>query len=338
MTHSLSDLNRRKLRLDVSGVNDLLPEYFQNEYGVDSGSLIKLLDLYYDYLDSDGDHAFQTEIRNIFSARDISQTDETYLDELIKEIGNGLQSSSFFQNPRLMARLIPLFYKSKGSLVATEGFFRGFFGQEAEIEYPKDNLFYVGGIEPSGRQGRLGVEYQNRLLDNAVFQIFSVLIKTGLSITDYQNLYLKFAHPAGFHFAGRVLSTGEGIITLEASGVNPLESSAGDILLLDQATQIITTPFVQLTGIYDSADSGDPQVSGVYRVDLNDAISRYQNITVQDLEKFYSSVEVLITPNSFTFDDSDRRDSAGSATPDFSLSVETMDNDMFTRYLSDSAI
>ena len=49
MTHSLDDLNRRKLRLDVAGVTELLPEYYQTEYGVDSGSLIKLLDLYYDY-------------------------------------------------------------------------------------------------------------------------------------------------------------------------------------------------------------------------------------------------------------------------------------------------
>ena len=75
MTHSLDDLNRRKLRLDVAGVTELLPEYYQTEYGVDSGSLIKLLDLYYDYLDSSGTHSFHSEISNIFSARDITQTD-----------------------------------------------------------------------------------------------------------------------------------------------------------------------------------------------------------------------------------------------------------------------
>jgi len=320
MTHSLSDLDRRKLRLDVSGVSELLPEYFQSEYGVDSGSLIKLLELYYDYLDSDGNHAFQTEIRNIFSARDISQTDETYLDELIKEIGNGLQSSSFFQNPRLMARLIPLFYKSKGTLVGTEGFFRGFYGEEVEIEYPKDKLLHVGGIDPSGVQGRIGFEYQNRILDNEIYQIFSILIKAGISVSDYQTLYKKFSHPAGFHFAGQVLSTGNGIITLEATGINPLESSSGDILLLDQATQIITTPFVQLTAIYDSADSGDPQVSGVYRVDLNDLLSKYQDLTLTDLEKFYSSVETLSTPNSFTFDNNRRRRAFDVGSDDISFS------------------
>ena len=46
MAHSLEDLNRRKLRLDVPSVTELLPEYFQQEFGVDYGSLTKLLELY----------------------------------------------------------------------------------------------------------------------------------------------------------------------------------------------------------------------------------------------------------------------------------------------------
>ena len=65
MTHSLEDLDRRKLRLDVPAVSRLLPEYFQSEHGVDSGSLTKLLDLYYEYLDSDGVHSFHKEILSL---------------------------------------------------------------------------------------------------------------------------------------------------------------------------------------------------------------------------------------------------------------------------------
>ena len=337
MTHSLDDLNRRKLRLDVAGVTELLPEYYQSEYGVDSGSLIKLLDLYYDYLDSSGTHSFHSEISNIFSARDISQTDETYLDELIKEIGNGLQSSSFFQNPRLMARLIPLFYKSKGALVGTEGFFRGFFGEEVEIEYPKDNLLHVGGLDPSGTQGKIGFEFQNRILNNEIFQIFSILIKSGLSVSDWSSLYTRFAHPAGFHFSGLVQLQEDGVITLSGQGVNPLESSVGDIIVLDEATQLIATAFSQMTAIFDSSFNGDPATDGVFRVSLTDTMANYQNITIQDLNKIYSSAEQLASPNSFTFDDSATH-AADSAHMGMSMATETMDNDMFTRYLSDSAI
>lgn len=340
MAHSLKDLNRRKLRLDVPSVTELLPEYFQNEYGVDSGSLTKLLDLYYQYLDEDTTHAFHDEISNIFLARDAAQSHEHYLDELLKEIGNGLQSASFFQNPRLMAKLIPLFYKSKGSLVTAEGFFRGFYGEEVEIQYPKDNLLYIGGIDSSGKQGRIGYEYQNRIVDNATYQIFSILVKSGLAVSDYEALYKKFVHPAGFYLAGEVQLAANGIITYSADGVNPIESSVGDIVILDQATQLISTPeFVQMTAIFDSVSNGDPNTDGVFRVNLiGDAISKYQDLTATELTKFYSSIEQLITPNSFTFDDSNIRDSALTATPDFSLATETMDNAMFTRYLSDSAI
>ena len=158
--------------------------------------------------------------------------------------------------------------------------------------------------------------------------------------SDYESLYKKFVHPAGFYLAGQVELTGNGIITMTADGVNPIESSVGDIVILNQATQLISSPFVQMTAIFDSSANGDANTDGVFRVSLSvlDIISKYQNLSATELTKFYSSVEQLITPNSFTFDDSGRRDSAATATPDISLETETMDNAMFTRYLSDSAI
>ena len=304
MTNSTKEITRRNLRLDIPAVTKLLPEYFAGEFGVDSGSLTKLLELYYEYLDSDGIHSFHKEVSNIFELRDPAQNESKYLDEIIKEIGNGLTSSSFFQNPRLMAKLLPLFYKSKGSKVATEGFFRGFFGEEATIEFPKDNLLFVGGLDPSGTQGRIGFDFQNRLPNNAQFQIFSILIKSGLSVSDYESLYTRFAHPAGFNFSGQVAFDGEGVITLTSEGINPIESSVGDILLVDEATQTITSIVTELTAIFDSSANGDPNTDGVFRVSLNvnDAVSRYQDFTLTELGGIYSSIAELITPNSFTFD------------------------------------
>ena len=62
-----------------------------------------------------------------------------------------------------------------------------------------------------------------------------------------------------------------------------------------------------------------------------------QTLTVAQLQGFYRNVEELITPNSFTFDDSGQGkdflgalgDSAEAAAPDFSLELETMDNEQF---------
>ena len=62
---------------------------------------------------------------------------------------------------------------------------------------------------------------------------------------------------------------------------------------------------------------------------INEKINEYQALTSQELEKFYSNIDEITTVKSFTFDDSDVRDSAGGSTPDFSLDLETMDNEQF---------
>lgn len=341
MTHSIKDLNRRKLNFNTNDVKSILPEYFQGEYGTDSGSLIKLLEAYYDFLDSSGKNSFNTEIKNITTARDISQADTTYLDELIKEIGNGLQSSSFFQNPRLMARLLPEYYSTKGSTNATQGFFRGFFNQEVTIEHPKDKLLFVGGKDSSGIQGQIGFDYNHRTVDNGEFQIFSVKVKAGVSNFDYEKLYKKFAHPAGFNFTGQLVTDGVATISLIGTGIDPLEEDDNIVLAtpLGDGEILAAAGFNQMTAIFDSVgDNGDPNIAGVFRSTLSDFISKYQSITVGNLIKSYGTIDKLFDPDSFTFDDSATGLNAATSRIDMSFTTETMDNDMFTRYLSDSAI
>ena len=329
MTHNLKDKNRRNLNLNRSKISEVLPEYFQSEYN-SSSDLITLFEKYYNFLDSDGRHAFSTEINNIISSRDASENDQDYLDELISEIGNGLTASSFFQNPRLMAKLLPLFYSSKGTLLSAQSFFRGFFGEEVQISYPKDNMLYVGGKVPEGDQGFIGYEDQFFIQSNELYQIFSVLVSAPLSAVDYQVLYKRFVHPAGFFLGTEVFTDGNGIITFNANSEDPLDDR-GDFLVTDQATGIITTSFAETTGLIDSGDA-------VFRLDLTATLSRYQDLTLTKIENFYGNFSVLLKPNSFTFDDSNIGISAATARPDMSLVTETMDNDMFTRYLSDSSI
>ena len=224
--------------------------------------------------------------------------------QVIKEIGNGLQSASFFHQPRLMAKLLGAFYRSKGTLVSAEGFFKGFFNQEATVEYPKDQIFIVG-------ESNVGFEGQKFIQDNTIYQIFSILIRTGISTRDYEALYKKFVHPAGWHFRGEVLLPNQ--VTVGIGQVFSGDSVRPPELIID-------------------SDNGIP-----HRLSLVSTIATYQSLTSGQLEKFYSNLAELLTPNSFTFDDSNLRDSAGAATPDFSLNLETMDNDMFTRYTSDSS-
>ena len=65
------------------------------------------------------------------------------------------------------------------------------------------------------------------------------------------------------------------------------------------------------------------------RARVDQPISDFGAITLTKMTDFYQSVRAVVTPNSFTFDDESLRDSNLAAGPDFSLTIETMDNAMF---------
>lgn len=293
MAYSRLDKNRRDIQIPQSRVGEVLPSYFE----ADNPKLITLLEKYYDFLDSDGKHGFSSSIREIALNRDAEQNSTEALDELVKEIGNGLTSAAFFDEPRLMAKLLGQFYRVKGTLTSVEGFFRGFFGEEVVVEYPKDQIFIVG-------ESNIGFESQKFIQNNALYQIFSVLLKTGLSTSDYDNLYKKFVHPAGWFFQGEVSTATE--ITLFPSSLASGDSIRPD--LIASPGDASTTVFGPETFIFPSfefneitaliADSSQNQ----FRIRLDQLISTYQDISAEKLGQFYTSIDELLTPNSFTFD------------------------------------
>lgn len=323
----IEDVNRRDLNFKQAKVRDVLPEYFVTEYP----KLISLLDTYYQFLDSTGDHSFKTEIDAISAVRDGDQNNTEALDKLIAEIGDGLQSSAFFDNPRLMVKLLSKFYRSKGTVLSAEGFFRAFFNEEASIEYPKTQIFTINDKDNNFLSHEIGFDSQKFIQDNRRFQVFSILVKAGISVIDYENLYKKFVHPAGFYFEGEVAlsqsassgsSGSTGVDSDEIRGLATIGPKLTSTIELSSAAA-----FTQTTGILES-DGRD------FRINVDDQIQKYGDLTASQLSGFYTSVAEVLTPNSFTFDDSAASDSSG---PDTTITVETMDNTMFTRYLSDSA-
>lgn len=317
MIHRAEDKNRRDITVGEDNITNILPAWFQE----DNPKLIELLEAYYTFLDENENHAFSSAVRQLHHIRDINSVSEKYLDELIKEIGNGLQSSSFFQKPRLMTKLLSGFYQAKGTIVSAEGFFRGFFGEEVSIEYPKDQIFIVG-------ESQIGFDSQKFIQDNRLYQIFSVLIKVGLSTQDYENLYKKFVHPAGFYFAGQVISEGEVILqpnALFGGDSNDIYGIAETISYVSNASISLVGDLAEMTSLIESDGTE-------LRVGLNQTVALYasdSNLLVSAVNTYYGSIIDLITPNSYTFDDS-----ANLYRPDLSMTLETMDNEMFSRYLS----
>ena len=314
---------RRFKNFQVRKVREALPEYFTSEFP----KLVSFVEKYYDFLDSaDATHSFGDDLKQIFATKDIGEMPNELLNSYVNELAANLETGGNFTDTRFALRRLAQFLRLKGSRFSAEEFFRLFFQQKAEIVYGKESVFNIGDSAST-----IGTESLKFIQNNALFQTFGLQVKTPIDVSKWNELYKKFIHPAGFYFEGQVVSDTEALLSLTAPISIPLDSAAtSGPSLSSEALVPLTIPFVQETLLIDSDGTN-------IRIGLNQLVNVYQNLTTVELEKFYSSIDELIGVNSFTFDDSDIRDSAGGATPDFSLATETMDNDMFTRYLSDSS-
>jgi len=324
MAHKLEDKDRRALDFHRSQVRENLPEYFMEDYP----TFVKFLEAYYDFMDSDGASSFDTEIGNLNSIRDISETPTKYLDQVIAELGSSIKNGDLFVDPRFSARRFGDFYRTKGSERAIQEFFRAFFQSEVEIEYPKGNIFIVG-------EDRIGAESLRYIQDYRKYQLYSILLKVGLGVRTYRELYKKFVHPAGFYFEGEV-----SVVGLAENNFFYLNDST-DLYIEDEdvGAKLVTEVFAEaallssITGITDSIDGDGPIVRSI-RTDIDrNYINLYQTLTIEELNRYFD-IKSLVSPNSPKFDDS-----ANIARPDFASEYDNFrfDQNVFGRYNTDSA-
>tara|TARA_B100000214_G_scaffold279175_1_gene208962 strand:- start:12159 stop:13130 length:972 start_codon:yes stop_codon:yes gene_type:complete len=314
--------NRRNKNFLNRKVSEALPEHFTSDYS----KFITFLEKYYQQLDSDASTSFGNEIRQLFSLRDAGSTNR--INNLISDVGSGIPNGDNFTDARYAARRLAELQRNKGTKFAIEEFFRLFFQDKITVEYGKDNLFIVGAGDSNVPASLIGPDSLKVLQNGKLYQVFSILIKTALSSNTWEELYKKFIHPAGFYFQGLVTSDAEATVASSARGFYD-DFDSGVIPIISSASLTAQAPFTQVTGLIDSGNNS----TNDFRVGLDQLISVYQNLTPSQIDQFYGSAAELITPSSFTFDDSD---SAGGIRPDISLATETMDNEIFGNYLIDS--
>ena len=319
---SINYKSKRRLKsFQNRKVREALPEFYTSEFP----TLVTFLEKYYNFIDSaDGTHAFGSNAQQFFTKKDIKEMPANLLNNLVSELGGGLKTGENFTNRRYALTRLADLARLKGSRFSLEEFFRLFFQQKAEVEYGKESMFLIGDSA-----SQIGVDSIKFIQNNELFQTFGLLIKTEISVDTWSELYKKFVHPSGFFFAGQVVSDTEAITS--PIGEISVPDSAADPVIISEAILSATLPFVQSTVLIDSGGGT------VRQSDLNELVSDYQNFSLSDLDTTYHTVKQIITPNSFTFDDSSIRDSDENATPDFSLTLETMDNEIFTRRVTDSS-
>jgi hypothetical protein len=188
--------------LHLPTVADVLPEYFQEEFP----NFVLFLETYYDFLGQEGE--FGEQIKDLQYIRDININDIKYLDNILYEVGLS-SSSDMFSDPREAVRNFSRFFRVKGSEYSIEQFFRTFYGEDAQVEYPKVDVFEIGGASST-----IGPDDGKVIQDGKLYQILSILIKSPVSIGKWKDLYKKYVHPAGFYFESEMQIHNKKVIEL----------------------------------------------------------------------------------------------------------------------------
>jgi hypothetical protein len=148
-------------------------------------------------------------MNGINDAMNIDVAAEEFLDMMQKEIAAHIPKNLTADKRNLYKKIIE-YYKIRGSADSIETFFRLLFNDEVEVEYPYESTL----IPSSGNWD----DSQNLYLDNKGFvsddiklhdsyfyQKFSYVIKTARNIEEWEDIFTRLVHPAGFIFFGEIL-------------------------------------------------------------------------------------------------------------------------------------
>lgn len=219
MHNNFIDKNRRFINFRNSEVKGVLPEYFQQSFP----QFITLLEKYYDWQEGE---QLRTNLDNpaellhhIFSARDITETDITLLSFIEDEL---LLGDAYFEGfgqteaeLRAAANFSNILFRSKGTKFAIEWFFRSFYGVDAEVSYPKKDIFNIGESF-----SQIGPQSNKFITNDTLYQTWSLLLKSSIPISRWEEIFKLFAHPAGMYLAGEVIIDGEYSSSLTPMGVD----------------------------------------------------------------------------------------------------------------------
>ena len=236
------------------------------------------------------------------------------MDRLFYEYGGGA-SSEYFRDPRFVGKVIAFLIQNKGNEYSGQLFFRTFFGVSPEIVYPKDSILYTfSGNNEDIQSAKIGIKDARFIQDGRKYQILSVLIRSGISFDQWERLYKRFVHPAGFFLSGELTTETVANTTNVALG-----------LLNDLGPATIT--LAEIVGIYDSGD---------YRLisDLT-GIDRFKDIAINYLDTTFKSIGTM---GDFTSPTTDEDSASTLQYIRADQTFETMDTVRYIRsYHKDSA-
>jgi hypothetical protein len=315
---TLTDLGRRELNLREYRITEALPDYIVQEFP----KLVSFLKAYYQFENTA--ESPSRLIDDLFETRDITKSDLTLLQFIEDELLLGQSYFQGFPDKRSAAKFSNTLYRSKGTKYSIQQFFRMFFNIDPDIIYTKEQVFTVG-------ESNIGPESQRYITDDKLYQQFALLIKSELPLSQWEQVYKLFVHPAGMYLGSEVQIVSVFDFDLE----NQPEPGAPDTVFktLEGSAAIAPAGFAQHTALFQAV-TGRPDM--LLRTGLGSR-STYPNPSGNDLEDVsdlsikqindqYSNIAEYLEPNSPTLDEGDSGENYGL---DLS-SQERIDQDQFT--------
>ena len=223
MHRGFLDKGRRHINLREMQVENVLPEHFGQYYP----KFISLLTRYYEWQDQNNPNEL---LHHLFSARDINETDISLLSFIEDEF---LLGEAYFEGfgeedyeKRAAANFSNHLFRSKGTKFAIEWFFRSFYGLDSEVLYPKENVFTLNNTT-----SQIGPDSLRYLTNDKLYQTFALLVRVGVPLSKWKDVFKLFAHPAGMYLGA------------EVSIDNIISASINSVMLDSAATQRPTSGF-----------------------------------------------------------------------------------------------
>ncbi len=311
-----TDNNRTLLNLHRAEIDTVLPEYISTEFP----KLKALFEAYYKWMDSAENP--NGMIHELYKNRDATQVPSKLLSYLEDELLLGQATFGGFLNKREAIKFSNQLYRSKGTKYSAEQFFRGFYGVDPQVIYPKENIFLVGpqidqdqdSTNLAGEQikrdaSQLGPESQKYITDDKLYQIMSVLIKSSIPTQEWSDAYKLFVHPAGAYLGAQLvleLVNGNVVQSLRESGAGIPATYSFQFEGIGNINALGVTD----TTLIQRGDGTVGAVQGMVRADTRKTFKDLINMEGVDSGKWTTfdsagsfTFKDLISPNSLLMDD-----------------------------------
>jgi hypothetical protein len=324
---TLEDTNRRDINLKEYQVEGVLPAFIQQEYP----KFVTFLKKYFEFEDREG--SITRFLQDMFELRDVTQTDLDLLQYFEDEFLLGQNYFQGFDDKRTAIKYSNYLYRSKGTRYSIRQFFKTFFSIEPDVVYTKQYIFTLQ--DSSGEGSKVGAESARYLTDNKLYQTYAIQIRSELSVSQWRDAYKLLVHPAGMYLGGLTQIVGTGSFDqLQYDPGKPIKPP----VVIEGIGDFQEAAYAQHTALFDINNPTDPNGDAIkFRASMGSAtdypnpggndIQDVADLTIDQVDRLYSSVAEYLTPDSPTLDD----DSDGSTTyAGFDISsTETIDQDVF---------